>query len=447
MKKILVILIIILLLLTLCGSQTETNTAGSEQTAEQTTINSTDTDTEPTDEKNTVTPETNKELYSFLLEAWKNNRISDYYEYASAELCHLLDKDAFLGVFNDITDTFGSVINFTDESQTADSGYDVFQCKATLEKAEVELSISIKNLQICGITQNTRFTETFDKELENGITERYFLLESGDYKLNAVYTFCTGNNSAAVLLIPGSGPSDCNETVGLLTPFKDIALGLAENGVNSLRFEKRTYRYPDRFTAKSGLDEEYFDDCKAAVLWLEKQNASGIYLLGHSLGGQIAAALANEVNAKGIILFNSSARHLADVAADQYSRLDPSNKTAYEQYAQAAKAATAGTAKGLYYYSLTDYYWASYNELNVIKSLKNAGIPVLIINSTADDQTFSSDLELWKKELPETEQVTIKVYDEISHYGYRIDTNDTASLYKSAEFPIELIEEFVKIIK
>ena len=250
-----------------------------------------------------------------------------------------------------------------------------------------------------------------------------------------------------MLLIPGSGPSDCNETIGLLTPFKDIALGLAENGVNSLRFEKRTYRYPERFTAKSGLEEEYYEDCKAAVSWLEKQNTSGIYLLGHSLGGQIAAALAKEVNAKGIILFNSSARHLADISANQYSLLDPSNKAAYEQYAQAAKAATASTAKGLYYYGVTDYYWASYNDINVIKSLKNAGLPVLIINSTSDNQIFSDDIDLWKNELSETDKVTVKVYDDISHYGYKIDTNDTASLYRHAEFPTELIDEFVKIIK
>ncbi|MBP0990812.1 MAG: alpha/beta hydrolase fold domain-containing protein, partial [Oscillospiraceae bacterium] len=257
----------------------------------------------------------------------------------------------------------------------------------------------------------------------------------------------TGNNSPAVLLIPGSGPSDCNETIGLLTPFKDIALGLAKNGINSLRFEKRTYRYPDRFTSKSGIDEEYYDDCKAAVLWLEKQEASGIYLLGHSLGGQITAVLAKEVNAKGVILFNSSARHLADISADQYSLLDPSNKTAYEQYAQAAKATAASTAKGLYYYGVTDYYWASYNQMNVIESLKNSCLPVLIINSTADNQTFTDDLELWEKGLSKTEQVTIKIYDDISHIGYKIDTNDTALLYKPAEFPVELINEFVRIIK
>lgn len=448
MRKLFIILLTALILLTSCVSQNTADTTDSIQTTEQTTAtNTADTGTIPPDDDKPVAPKTNKELYSAFLEAWKNNRISDYYEYASAELCCLLDKDAFIGVFNDITGTFGSISSFTDESQTVDSGYDVFRCMATLDNADVEFTISIKNLQIAGITHDVRFTEPFDKELGNGITERYFLFESGEYKLNAVYTFCAGNNSPAVLLIPGSGPSDFNETVGLLTPFKDIALGLAKNGINSLRFEKRTNRYPDNFTAKSEIDEEYYDDCRAAVSWLEKQKTSGIYLLGHSLGGQIAAALAKEVNAKGIILFNSSARHLADIAADQYSRLDPTNKAAYEQYAQAAKAATADTAKGLYYYSLTDYYWASYNKMNVTESLKNAGVPVLVVNSSADNQTFIDDIDLWKNELSETENVIIKVYDDISHYGYKIDTNDTASLYRHAEFPTELIDEFVKIIK
>ena len=445
MRKTFIILAITAILLTSCGLQN-----GIENTDQTTTTSNItgDTNTELSENETPSTPKTNKELYSFLLEAWKNDRISDYYKYVSAELGSLVDKTAFSRIFSDMTDSFGKISNFSGESQTVDSGYDVFRCKVTLDHAEVELTISLKDLKIAGITQDTRFTSPFEKELGDGITERYFLLESGEYKLNAVYTFCAENNSPAVLLIPGSGPSDFNETVGLLTPFKDIALGFAKNGVNSLRFEKRTNRYPDSFTVKSGLDEEYFEDCKAAAAWLEKQErTNGVYLLGHSLGGQIAAALAKEVNAKGIILFNSSARHLADISANQYVRLDPSNKTAYEQYAQAAKAATADTAKGLYYYSLTDYYWASYNEINVIESLKNAGFPTLIINSSADNQTFTSDLELWEKELSKTEQVTVKVYDDISHFGYKIDTNDTASLYKPTEFPKELIEEFVKIIK
>ncbi|MGI6716944.1 MAG: hypothetical protein ACOX3X_07115 [Eubacteriales bacterium] len=71
----------------------------------------------------------------------------------------------------------------------------------------------------------------------------------------------------------------------------------------------------------------------------------------------------------------------------------------------------------------------------------------MIINSLTDNQSFPEDLELWEKELSDAEQFTVKVYDDISHYGYKIDTNNTASLYKPAEFPTELIEDYLSIIK
>jgi len=59
-----------------------------------------------------------------------------------------------------------------------------------------------------------------------------------------VYTYVNDAKAhPAVLLIAGSGPSDYNSTVGILTPFEDIAISLARNGINSLRVDKRTFNY------------------------------------------------------------------------------------------------------------------------------------------------------------------------------------------------------------
>ena len=198
---------------------------------------------------------------------------------------------------------------------------------------------------------------------QGSIEKKHFVLESNGYKLNAVYTYIDdGNAHPAVLLIAGSGPSDYDETIGVLKPFEDIAHGLAQEGINSLRVDKRTFGYAAEFDIKCGIEEEYLDDCKAAIEYLKTQNISGLYLLGHSLGGQIATELAASIEGvDGMILFNSSARHLADIACDQYSALDPVNKESYTTYAEAAKNATASSAKGYYYYSASDYYWVSYN--------------------------------------------------------------------------------------
>ena len=284
---------------------------------------------------------------------------------------------------------------------------------------------------------------------QGSIEKKHFVLESNGYKLNAVYTYIDdGNAHPAVLLIAGSGPSDYDETIGVLKPFEDIAHGLAQEGINSLRVDKRTFGYAAEFDIKCGIEEEYLDDCKAAIEYLKTQNISGLYLLGHSLGGQIATELAASIEGvDGIILFNSSARHLADIACDQYSALDPVNKESYTTYAEAAKNATASSAKGYYYYSASDYYWVSYNQIDTAQNISNLNIKTLIINSKFDKQSFDEDLNLWSTLFSDSANVSICVYDDISHFGYKIDTTDPSSIYTQVDFPNEVILVFTDFIK
>ena len=47
----------------------------------------------------------------------------------------------------------------------------------------------------------------------------------------------------AVVFVHGSGASNMDEKVGKLTPFKDIAEGLARHGIASIRYDKRSYAH------------------------------------------------------------------------------------------------------------------------------------------------------------------------------------------------------------
>ena len=108
---------------------------------------------------------------------------------------------------------------------------------------------------------------------QSSIEEKHFVLESDGYKLNAVYTYIDdGKSHPAVMLIAGSGPSDYDEAIGALKPFKDIANGLAKKGINSLRVDKRTFNYAADFDIKCGIEEEYLNDCTAAIEYLKSQN-------------------------------------------------------------------------------------------------------------------------------------------------------------------------------
>lgn len=283
---------------------------------------------------------------------------------------------------------------------------------------------------------------------EHGIVQRYFTVESDGVSLNAVYTYTAdGKHHPTVLLIAGSGPSDCDSTLGAWKPLEDLALGLAAEGIHSLRLDKRTLYGADAMPETGGIAEEYLTDCLAALECLTEAGIEEIYLLGHSLGGQIAAELASTMpGIKGVILWNSTPRHLADVACDQYTRADPAHAALYRIYADAAKAATEETAQGYYYYGATDHYWATYNRLDTVSSIQSAEIPTLIVNSTADMQIFTADLEAWQS-LTGLSHVTIALCDDVNHFGYCADPNDPAVTEQKYPFSQWLIHRFADFCK
>lgn len=394
-------------------------------------------------------PTTADELFEFVISKWKQNRTEDLYEYADAELSSLLNKDDFVSLFDNISKLGGTLNDITNKQVSTTNGITTYTADLNFDNLSAKLTLSFKDLKICAFVYNNNFKRTFEINHDNNIVEKYFVLENDGYQLNAVYTYVNdGKAHPAVLLIAGSGPSDYNETIGILAPFEDIALGLAQNGVNSLRVDKRTLNYASDFDINYEIKDEYTEDCTVAIDFLREQNGSALYLLGHSLGGQIAAELAaNNDDIDGIILFNSTARHLADIMRDQYTVLDPANKDSYETLAEAAKLATDTTAQGYYCYGATDYYWASYNRMDTAKNITDANKKTLIINSASDQQIFEADLALWDTLFKTNENVTIQRFDDISHFGYKIDTSDPVAVYQRAEFPNELITAFSEFIK
>ena len=69
------------------------------------------------------------------------------------------------------------------------------------------------------------------------------------YPLKGILTFPEHADSPvpAVVFVHGSGSSNMDEKVGKLTPFKDLAEGLAKHGIASIRYDKRShYRKAER---------------------------------------------------------------------------------------------------------------------------------------------------------------------------------------------------------
>ncbi|MBQ6721700.1 MAG: alpha/beta fold hydrolase, partial [Clostridia bacterium] len=135
----------------------------------------------------------------------------------------------------------------------------------------------------------------------------------------------------AVVLVHGSGPSDRDESIGMLKPFRDIAEDLAGKGIAVYRFEKRTLEYGGIMAADRSatlMDESVVDAARAVQMLAgqEKIDPERIFVLGHSLGGTAIPAIDLElkskpVHARGYILMAPGARRLDEIIRDQYDFL------------------------------------------------------------------------------------------------------------------------------
>src|SRR5262249_25220215 len=136
----------------------------------------------------------------------------------------------------------------------------------------------------------------------------------------------------AVVLLAGSGPQDRDETIGPNKALRDLAWGLAAQGVASLRYDKRTLVYGPRLEkAKITVKEEVVDDAVAAAALLRRQptvDPKKVFLLGHSLGAVAGPqAAARDPELAGLILMAGNTRPLEDVILEQVAYLLPMQAT------------------------------------------------------------------------------------------------------------------------
>lgn len=134
----------------------------------------------------------------------------------------------------------------------------------------------------------------------------------------------------AVLLLPGSGPTDRDGNAAALgvTPgtYKLIAEGLAAHGIASLRIDKRGIG--ESAAAMAGEADlrfdTYVDDAVAWGRFLKAQPHVGCtFILGHSEGALIGALAAAKLPVCGFISVSGTAQKAGDVILRQTGNAPP----------------------------------------------------------------------------------------------------------------------------
>jgi len=234
----------------------------------------------------------------------------------------------------------------------------------------------------------------------------------------------------AVVLVHGSGPGDRDQTIGPNTPFRDLAHGLAEQGIASLRYDKRSLVKPADLTGAYTVEQEVLSDVRAAVEQVQEVNEINpqrVVVAGLSLGGLLAPriGLANPELA-GLILMAAPARGLEAMVPQQLryifsldGQIDQAEAAQLAQIdAQAAAVAELSdpqsAAPGLL--GVPESYLLDLRNYDPIATARSLDLPMLILQGGRDYQvTVEDDFAMWQRAFAEVGRVTLKRYDRLNH--------------------------------
>jgi pimeloyl-ACP methyl ester carboxylesterase len=217
----------------------------------------------------------------------------------------------------------------------------------------------------------------------------------------------TGKARAAVLIIPGSGPTDRdgnNPLGGKANSYRLLAEELVTKGVATVRIDKRGLGGSQAVGNGNQVTvAEYVTDTRA---WIAAtRSATGlrcVWLAGHSEGGLVALASAGEKDVCGLVLLATGGRPLGRIIREQL-RANPANAPILPQAEVALASLEAGRradvsamhpalAQGLFNPSVQDFLIDIFRR-DPVQLLRSYSGPVLVVSGGRDLQVGKADAD------------------------------------------------------
>ena len=239
----------------------------------------------------------------------------------------------------------------------------------------------------------------------------------------------------AVVLVHGSGSSNMDEKVGKMTPFRDIAEGLAARGIAAVRYDKRSYAHGLKMLLSRQtitVREETVEDALLAAALLRRDpriDAGKVFLIGHSMGAMLAPRIECEGGGfRGLILLAGSPRRLEEILISQTEEAMDSVPAFAGKLAQKQLRDLRQSFDGLY--ALTDeeakakkmgggttlYYFKEMGQPTVADWLAKTQKPMLIAQGSRDVQVKADvDFALYRQLLGDRENVTFRLFEGLNH--------------------------------
>lgn len=369
-------------------------------------------------------------------------------DFESAYNDHELD-DAMVEAFNvemmasihdQLIADYGAFIELSGQKETTSQGFYIVSFGAKHENQTLAYNVVFNEKGEIGgfnyqeIENLDAFTST-EKPIENG---KAVTFGSDDFPLEGTLLYPEGEGPfPAAVLVHGSGPNDRDETIMGNKPFKDIAEGLAAQGIVVLRYDKRTYTHALKYSdpevaAEVTVYNEVIDDARYAVEFLKNQpkiNTDKLIVIGHSLGANQAPRIAEgQDDIDGIAMLGGNVTPLQDLMVYQYEYLfsldenaDEATKAAQDEQLAAIRLAVENinsdelslTTDPALTMGIPAKYWMDLRDYNPVNIAKELEIPMLVLQGGRDYQVPPTEYVLWKSGLGD--QAEYRYYESLNH--------------------------------
>lgn len=381
-----------------------------------------------------------------MAELVKAGNLDAVYQQLSPQLQAVLPKEELPRLWTSLTAPYGKISDMKFKDVKNDGVHTNATFIITAEQGPYELVLrfnkegKIDDLLFNVISSPESFVNPSYNHPEN-YTEKPVVIGEGEFALPGMLTIPKGKGPfPVVVLVHGSGPHDMDETMYAFKPFRDIAVGLANEGIAVLRYDKRTFAHAMKsgLTPKLTIQEETVIDANLAVEKLKtvpEIDAKNIFVLGHSQGAYaLPLIVENDTNKdiKGVIGAAGMPGKFQDLMLWQFEhRL----QMAKDMKAPAEQIKTLEDTVALYkqqfgilndhQYSKdnipasfqlgNDYWWFDLRDYVPGEMAKSQTVPTLLLQGGKDIQVPPSELDAWKKALKNRDNVTYKLYPDMFH--------------------------------
>lgn len=387
------------------------------------------------------------------------SKFDEAHSFFSGEVKNMISPAQLGEVWKQYTGTLGSYKGFTPKSGKASGGNYIVESVLEFSKEKLVLKLTFgRNNDLLGMFFSQYADEiplppnTMETEVKIG----------APYPLGGKLLRPLGKEKAPVIImLSGSGPNDMDATIGPNKIFKELSYRLAEKGIATLRFDKRTFTYPEKFadgTFPYDLESEYLSDIRYILqnkTLLLGEDHGDIYVLGHSLGGFLMPAISMiDDEVKGYIIASGNFDGIEKLLLPQfehiYSHTDMAEDdkriqiSALRERLRNLEQSLSSNLDTLELpLNIPMSYWRSQSENSPLMFRNKIGKDknFLVLQGSRDYQVTPDQADKWKEYFRETEGAKVVILeglDHIFHYGTDVSKPDD---YSKADTISPLITE------